>query len=73
MKVNVADSCCMLAVINGGTSLMTHNKKAEGIDEPRNTRGKKEGYLKLIYQGNLNLPILPSTAFTREKNKHSLK
>lgn len=32
-KVNVADSWT-LVVTEGGTSLMTHNRKAEGIDEP---------------------------------------
>lgn len=40
MKVNVVGSsrrCRMLAVIEGGSSLMTHSTKAEGIDEPDKT------------------------------------
>lgn len=40
MNVNVVDSssCCrMLAAIEGGNSLMTHNTYAEGIDEPDKT------------------------------------
>ena len=35
MKVTVVDSSCMLAIDMGGNSLMTHNTKAEGTDEPR--------------------------------------
>jgi hypothetical protein len=35
MKVIVLASC-MLAATDGGSSLMLHNIKAEGIDEPGN-------------------------------------
>lgn len=35
MKVNLDDSSCLLAIDMGGNSLMTHNTKAEGTDEPR--------------------------------------
>lgn len=40
MKVIVVESsrrCRVLAVIEGGNSLITHNTYAEGIDEPEKT------------------------------------
>lgn len=40
-KANVVDSSCTLVVIEGGTSLMTHNTKAEGTDEPGKTNDVK--------------------------------
>lgn len=47
MKVNVADSSWTLVVTRGGTSLMTHNRKAEGIEKPgaiNNEKLIKQGY-----------------------------
>lgn len=34
MKVTIVDSSTLLATREGGSSLMTHNTKAAGADEP---------------------------------------
>lgn len=36
IKTIVLDSSCILATLEGGNSLITHNTNAEGTDEPGN-------------------------------------